>query len=185
MSVHVWWYLSRAAGMVAWFMLTVSVLWGIVLASDLFPRRRRAAWLLGVHRWLAGFTLTFVGLHLLALVADKHSPIGLINLAVPFTGSWRPTAVALGITALWLLVAVQLTALAMKRFSKKWWRGVHVASYWVFWAATLHGALAGTDASRPVYVVTSLVALAAVVFAASYRILTRNLPRRGPAGQRS
>jgi hypothetical protein len=43
---------------------------------------------------------------------------------------------------------------------------------------SIHAALAGTDASRPVYLLTTLVALAAVVFAASYRVLSHHLPRR-------
>jgi sulfoxide reductase heme-binding subunit YedZ len=182
---HIWWYLSRAAGIVAWLMLTASVLWGIVLATDLFPRRRRAAWLLGVHRWLAGLTIAFVVLHLGTLLADKYSPVGVLSLAVPFTSTWRPTAVALGVIAVWLYLAVWVTALAMTRLSRSWWRSVHVASYWIFWAVTLHGALAGTDASRRVFTVTSLAALAVIVFAASYRILTRNLPQRRPGGLRS
>jgi hypothetical protein len=37
MSEHVWWYAARASGIVAWLLLTGSVLWGIVLASDVFP----------------------------------------------------------------------------------------------------------------------------------------------------
>ena len=76
----------------------------------------------------------------------------------------------MGVVALWLLVAVEVTALAMKKVSRKWWRNVHIASYFVFWAVSIHAALAGTDTSKPLYTVTAIVALAAVVFAASYRI---------------
>jgi sulfoxide reductase heme-binding subunit YedZ len=160
--------------------LTASVLWGIVLATDLFPRRRRPAWLLDLHRWLAGLTLFFLAGHLGTLLADRHAKFGFMDVAVPFSSTWRPTAIAVGIFAAWLLVAVEMTALAMKRLSKKWWRDVHVASYWVFWGTCIHAALAGTDASKTIYTVTSLVAVAMVVFAASYRILSRDLPKRGP-----
>ena len=103
---------------------------------------------------------------------------------VPFASSWRPTAVAVGVVAVWLLVGVEVTALAAKRFSRRWWRDVHIVSYGVFWAASIHGALAGTDASRALYTVTSIAALAAIVFAASYRVLTRDLPKRGSASPR-
>jgi DMSO/TMAO reductase YedYZ heme-binding membrane subunit len=89
-----------------------------------------------------------------------------------------------GVVALWLLIAVEVTALAMKRLSKKWWRDVHIASYGVFWAVSIHGALAGTDASQALYTVTAIAALAAVVFAASYRTLSRDLPKRRPARAR-
>ena len=49
---QLWWYLSRSAGIVAWVMLTGSVLWGIVLASDLFPTGAAAP---GCWRCIAGW----------------------------------------------------------------------------------------------------------------------------------
>lgn len=180
MTAQTWWFLCRASGIVAYLMLTASVLWGIVLATDLFPRWRRPAWLLDLHRWLAGLTVFFVAGHLATLLADRHAHFRALDVLVPYASSWRPTAIAVGVVALWLLVAVEGTALAMKRLSKKWWRDVHIASYWAFWAVSVHAALAGTDTSRSVYTLTSLAALAAIVFAASYRILTRDAPRRRP-----
>ncbi len=180
MNPQIWWYLSRASGIVAWLMLTASVLWGIVLATDLFPRRRRPAWLLDLHRWLAGLTIFFLAGHLGALLADRHAHFGVLDVVVPFSSTWRPTAIAVGIIAAWLLIAIEGTALAMKRLSKKWWRDVHIVSYWVFWGTCVHAALAGTDTSKPIYTVTSLVAVAMVVFAASYRVLSRDLPKRRP-----
>jgi DMSO/TMAO reductase YedYZ heme-binding membrane subunit len=100
---------------------------------------------------------------------------------VPYAGTWRPTAIAVGVVGLWLLIAVEVTALAMKKLSKRWWRSVHIASYFVFWAVSIHAALAGTDTSKPLYTVTAIVALAAVVFAATYRALSHDLPKRRPA----
>jgi len=178
MNPHIWWYLSRASGIVAWLTLTASVLWGIMLSTDLFPHRRRPAWLLDLHRWLGGMTICFVAVHLGTLVADSYTHFGPRELLVPFASTWRPTAVALGVFAVWLLVAVELTALAMKRLSKTWWRDVHVASYGVFWLTSIHAALSGTDTAQTLYTITSIVAMAAVVFAGSYRILSRDLPKR-------
>ena len=54
MNPQIWWYLTRASGIVAWLMLTASVIWGIVLATKAFPEHRRPAWLLDLHRWLGG-----------------------------------------------------------------------------------------------------------------------------------
>lgn len=185
MNPHIWWYLSRSSGIVAWLMLTASVLWGIVLATDLFPKWRRSASLLAMHRWLAGLTFFFIAGHLVTLLFDSYAHFGLRELLLPYAGTWRPTAIALGIVALWLLVAVELTALAMKKLSRKWWRDVHIASYMVFWAVSVHGALAGTDTSKVLYSLTAIVALAAVVFAASYRVLSHDLPKRRPPRART
>ena len=181
MNPHIWWYLSRSAGIVAWIMLTASVLWGIVLATDLFPKWRRNASLLAMHRWLAGLTFFFIAGQLATLLFDSYARFRLVDFVVPYAGTWRPTAIAVGVVALWLLVAVEVTALAMKKASKKWWRNVHIASYFVFWGVSIHAALAGTDTSKPLYMVTALVALAAVAFAASYRVLSHDLPKRKPA----
>ena len=57
-------------------------------------------------------------------------------------------------------------------------------SYVVFWGVSIHAALAGTDASKPVYTLTAIVALSAVVFAASYRALSHHLPKRRAAADR-
>jgi len=180
MNPHLWWYVSRSTGIVAWLLLTASVLWGIVLATDLFPRWRRPAWLADMHRWLAGMTFFFIAGHLAALVFDGFTDFGARELLVPFASEWRPTAIAVGVIALWLLIAVEVTALFARRLSNRWWRDVHIASYFVFWSVCVHGALAGTDASKTMYIVTATVALAAVAFAASYRVLTRDLPKRAP-----
>lgn len=177
---HIWWYLSRASGIVAWLMLTASVLWGIVLATDLFPKWRRVPWLLAMHRWLAGLTFFFIAGHLATLLFDSYAHFRLVDLFVPMASSWKPTAIAVGVVALWILIAVELTALAMKRLSRKWWRDVHIASYFVFWSVSIHGALTGTDTSKPLYSLTAILALAAVAFAASYRALSHQLPKRRP-----
>jgi sulfoxide reductase heme-binding subunit YedZ len=181
MNAETWWFLCRASGIVAWLMLTASVLWGVVLSTDLFPRRRRVAWLLDLHRWLGGLTVFFIAGHVAAVLLDRNAHFRAVDVVVPYASAWRPTAIAAGVVALWFLIAVEGTALAMKRLSRKWWRDVHILSYSVFWLATLHAALAGADSSKPLYVVTSLAAVSVVVFAASYRILTHGLPKRRPA----
>ena len=176
MSPEIWWYVSRASGIVAWLLLTATVIWGTVLADGLF--KRRAAWLLDLHRWLGGLTVVFLAAHLVSLLADSYVQFGPLDILVPFASQWRPAAVALGIIAFWLVIAVAVTSLAVKRLPRRWWRGVHLASYATFWLTSIHGALAGTDASRPLYITTSSVALVAVAVAVSQRILTSDWQRR-------
>lgn len=178
-----WWHLARASGIVAWLMLTAVMLWGIVLASDLFPEHRRPAWLLNVHRWLGGLTLTFVGIHLGALVADSYVGFTLAELAVPLASDWKPVPVALGVVALWGLIVVEVSSLARRRLSKRTWRGIHLISYGVYWLTSLHGTFAGTDATNRVYVGTSIATLAAMIAATTYRLLTRG--RRGRITRRT
>lgn len=186
MNEQIWWYTARASGIVAWGLLTAAVLWGIFLSTDLFPKRRRPAWLLDLHRWLGGLTLSFMGLHMLALVADSYVEFGVSTLLVPFASEWKPAPVALGVVAMWVLVAVEATSLAKRRLKKETWRRIHLVSYLAFWLGSLHGTLAGTDATHPMYLATSTLSVVAVVFALGYRVLNGKKRRtRSPRPERT
>ncbi len=173
MNPQIWWYLARASGIVAWLFLTTAVLWGIVLSTDLFAKRRRPAWLLDLHRALGALSLVMVAIHLAALVADSFVHFSVVDLLVPFASEWKPWQVALGVFAMWGLVVVEATSLAMKHLPRKLWRTVHFTSYLTFVLASFHGTFAGTDATNLMYVATSVVATVALVAALVYRILTR------------
>jgi DMSO/TMAO reductase YedYZ heme-binding membrane subunit len=157
-------------------MLTASVIWGVILSTKAFPEQRRPAWLLDLHRWLGGLTVSFVAIHLIALVADSYVHFTLIDLAVPFASDWKPGAVALGVIATWLLVAVELTSLAMRRLPKRIWRAIHLSSYAVFWLTSIHAALAGTDRAQRLYQVTAAASIIAVAWALMYRLANRQAP---------
>jgi DMSO/TMAO reductase YedYZ heme-binding membrane subunit len=177
MNPQIWWYLTRASGIVAWLMLTASVIWGIVLSTKAFPEHRRPAWLLDLHRWLGGLTVSFVAIHLATLVADSYIQFDLADLTIPFASDWKPLAVALGVIATWLLIAVEVTSLAMKRLPRRVWRAIHFSSYAVFLLASFHAALAGTDRAQWLYQVTAVASIVAVVWATVYRLTHRRRPR--------
>ncbi len=171
MNPHVWWYLSRSSGIVAWAMLTASVLWGVLLASPLLGRWKKAAWLLDLHRWLGALALSFTGIHVAALIADRTVDFGFADVLVPFMASWHPVAVSLGVVALWLVVAVQITSALRRHLPRRVWHAVHLTSYASFWLVSLHGAAAGTDASTPMYRAGAIVTIGATLFATVYRLL--------------
>jgi DMSO/TMAO reductase YedYZ heme-binding membrane subunit len=171
MAPQTWWYLARATGLVAWVLLVASLVWGVLLATRALKPADRPAWLLGVHRALSGGAVVTTALHLVALAADTYVHFGWAELFVPFASPWKRGAVAVGVAAFWLLVAVQATSLAMKRLPKRWWRAVHLTSYAMVWSVTVHAGLAGTDASNRVYQVVALALTIAAVTAALLRVL--------------
>jgi methionine sulfoxide reductase heme-binding subunit len=172
-SPQFWWYVTRASGIVAWLMLTASVIWGVILSTKAFPEQRRPAWILDLHRWLGGLAVSFVAIHLIALIADSYAHFTLTDVAVPFASDWKPGAVAFGVIAAWLLVAVELTSLAMRRLPRKLWRAIHLSSYVVFWLTSIHAALAGTDRTQRLYQVTAAASIFAVAWALMYRLANR------------
>ncbi|MCU0270611.1 MAG: ferric reductase-like transmembrane domain-containing protein [Acidimicrobiales bacterium] len=188
MSTQTWWYVARASGLVAWALATASVLWGMALSSRALGRKPTAPWLLDLHRFLGGLTVVFTGVHLVGLWADSYVTFGPTELFVPFASSWKPAAVAAGVVAFWLLVAVELTSLAKRRLPHKLWRVVHLSSYGVFALATGHLLTAGTDASNPLVTWTAWASLGAVAFFTTYLVLgpgraasVRRSGSRGPA----
>ena len=105
---------------------------------------------------------------------------GAAELLVPFASPWRTGAVALGVVAMWLLVAVEATSLAMKRIPRRYWRWIHLSSYVVFLLTSLHAAFAGTDSAHWLYQGTAVATIVAVVIATIYRLPTvehRGMPR--------
>ncbi|MCC6433994.1 MAG: ferric reductase-like transmembrane domain-containing protein [Acidimicrobiales bacterium] len=178
-----WWFLTRASGIVAWLMLTATVVWGVVLATRAFPEHRRPAWLRDLHTWLGGLSVCFVAVHLGALVADSYVSFGPTDLLVPFASDWKPIPVALGVFAFWILVAVQVTSLARKHLPRSLWRWVHLSSYATFWFTSLHAAYAGTDRAAGLYQITAVATIVAIAWSMMYRVTNRKPGRRaaGPS----
>ena len=163
MSSQVWWFVSRSSGIIAWALLTLSVCWGLLLSTRLLYRRVSAAWLLDLHRHLGGLAVVFTGIHLVGLVADSYVTFGWTELFVPMASSWRPGAVAFGVMAFYLLLAIELTSLAMRRLPRSLWRWVHRSSFVLFGFATYHGIAAGTDAGNAWYRIATWMSIGIVV----------------------
>lgn len=145
MSGNFPWYVARASGLVGWGLLAATTLWGLALSTKVLGKKPRPNWILDLHRWLGGAAVIFTGVHVASLLADKYVHFGLTSLLVPLAAKWHPVAVAWGVVAMYLLLAVELTSLARARLSKKLWRRVHFASFLLFVMATVHGLAAGTD----------------------------------------
>jgi predicted ferric reductase len=142
---QLWWYLARSGGVAAWAMLAFSVLWGLALSTKVFGGKPRPNWILDLHRFTGGAAVVFTGIHVVSLVLDSYIEFGVREILIPFTSTYRPAAVAWGVIALYLLLAVEITSLLRKRISKRAWRMTHFLSFPLFILATVHGVTAGTD----------------------------------------
>jgi len=169
------WYAARSSGLVAWALVTASILWGLALSTRLIQRRGVPAWLLDLHRFLGTLSLVFVGVHLVALWADSYTVFGWSELFVPMASTFRPGAVAWGIAATYLLVAVEVTSWLMRRLPRRFWHTVHLGSFILFMTATVHGFQSGADRSALVVQWLALTGGTLVVFLVLFRLLA---PRR-------
>jgi methionine sulfoxide reductase heme-binding subunit len=169
------WYVARSAGLVAYLLLSTSVVLGMLMSA-----RARFAWprfaVEEVHRFLAILTAVFVVLHGSALLADRVVPISVLQLIVPFQTAYRPFAVGLGVTAALLLAAVGISNALRGRLPFRVWRRVHYLTIAVWLTATGHGLLAGTDRHDVWFIALVATAVCSVAlafltrFAASVRV---------------
>ena len=125
-----------------------------------------------------------MAIHLAGLLLDSYVEFSWIDLLIPGTSEWRPVAVAFGVVGLYLLVAVEGTSLLMKKLPKRLWKQIHMTSFALFWLVSIHGALAGADATAGWYQIASVVMIGSVMLVALYRFLVghrRATPRRSVA----
>ncbi len=125
--------------------------WGLLLALRVRVRgprggRSTPASLLAMHRFLGALAVVFTALHVLAIVLDDFVRFSIVDALVPMASTWRPVPVAIGVVAMYVLVAVEVTSLLRSRLSPRVWREVHLLSYVLFALSTLHALTAGTDA---------------------------------------
>lgn len=174
---QLWWYLTRASGIVAWGLLMASALWGILLSTRLLKPYDRPAWLLDLHRWLGTLTIVGVAVHLVALISDSYVHFGLAEVLVPMNTTWRPGAVAWGIVAMYLLVAVQASSVLMKKIPKKLWRGIHLTSYAMFVSVSVHSLTAGTDRGAALFPALAVALITLMIALTGIRLLYQGKPR--------
>ena len=180
MSPQAWWHLTRASGIVAWVLLVASLVFGVLLSTRALKPLDRPAWLLSIHRWMSALAVACTGLHLVALVGDSYVHFGWSELFVPQASEWKPVAVTVGIIAFYLLAAVQISSLLMKRLPRRLWRAIHISSYAMVWTVSIHAGMAGTDASNRIYQAVGLLLTIVAVTAALMRV-TIGRGRGGPA----
>ena len=138
------WYVARAAGLVSFGFLTLSVWLGLAMSTRLLGARRQKL-LFGWHQTLAWTGLSMLALHAGALLFDPTLHFGLASVLLPFASPWRPAAVAAGVITGWLMLAIASSFRLRKWIGQKGWRRLHYATFAAFALALGHALTAGTD----------------------------------------
>jgi sulfoxide reductase heme-binding subunit YedZ len=139
------WYVARAGGILAYVLLSGSVIFGLLLSG----RAKLPGWprfaVEDIHRFVGLLAGTFIAIHVGALLVDSYMPFSLANVLVPGTAPYRPVSVAFGVIAAELLVALALTNRYRKALSHRFWRRAHYLNFAVWLLALVHGIAAGSD----------------------------------------
>jgi predicted ferric reductase len=177
------WYVSRSSGIMAWVLATASIVFGLALSTRLVRKKGVPAWLNSLHRYLGTLTLLFTAVHLGGLVADNWVHFGLADLVVPMASSWRPGAVAWGIVAMYLLVAVQVTSWCKRWLPRRLWHSVHLSSIPMFVFGTVHGFQSGTDRGNLWVQWGALTCGVSLLFLVLFRVTSESGARRRGSGR--
>ncbi len=176
-SAKAYWFISRSSGIVAYVLLTLGVLWGLVQSGSLFRTRISPILSLGMHSYLNWFGLGLAALHGIILIGDGYINIDLPQVVTPFTSPYRPIPVGLGVIGFYLMLLLSLSFYARMHLGQKNFRLLHYGSFGVFILVTLHSLLSGTDTSSLWWLYAA--SLAAVVVLIVTRIASTRREKQG------
>jgi len=146
-SVHVWWYITRASGLMAYLLVWLSTLWGFAISSKIFDSFLERAFTYDFHEQLSLLSLGFVVLHVVVLMLDKVEPMSLAEVLIPFVSNYRPFWTGVGIITFYISILVTVTFYIRSWISMKTFRAIHYLSIAAYVGALFHGLFAGTDST--------------------------------------
>jgi predicted ferric reductase len=167
-TVQSWWYVTRAAGLTAYFLLWLSMVWGMGISTKIFHSAVDGTYTYDFHEFLSLLGLGFVILHVVVLMLDQYLPFSIAQVLIPFIDPYRPLWVGLGIIGFYLLLLVTVTFYIRSQIGTQAFRSIHVISLLGYLGATLHGLYAGTDSALPVTKLLYIGTLLVVVFLTVY-----------------
>ena len=90
LAQHAWWLASRASGIIALALVTISVGLGLTMAGRFARKPGLPRILTAIHEQTALTALVAIGVHGATLLGDPWLNPGPSGIAVPFTMSYRP-----------------------------------------------------------------------------------------------
>ena len=167
-SVQLWWYVTRASGIIAYLLLWFSMVLGLGVASKFFDNLLDRVFTYDFHQFISLLSIAFVVVHVVVLLLDRYLPYSVWQILVPFISPYRPIWVGIGVIAFYLIILVTVTFYIKKRIGMRLFRIIHILSLLGYVGATFHGIYAGTDSALPsmmlLYEGTALVVLFLTVF---------------------
>lgn len=177
-NTHTTWYITRAAGWVAYFLLWFSTVWGLVLPTKLVDRFLSPTFTFDFHEYISLLSIGFVLLHVGVLLFDQYLPYSLAQIFVPFLSPYRPVWVGIGVLGFYLSLLVTVTFYLRKQIGQKKFKAIHSLSLVGYFGVVLHSFFSGSDSSlgsaQLVYLSTFLV----VVFLTSYWLVQGRIAKK-------
>lgn len=149
LAQHGWWLASRASGLVALALVTISVGIGLLMGGKLMRRPGLGPKLAAIHEHAALAAMVAIAVHGVTLLGDAWLSPGLAGIVIPFKMAYKPLWTGLGVLGGYLVALLGLSFYARRRIGARLWRKAHRFTVVVYALAVMHTLGAGTDASTP------------------------------------
>lgn len=177
------WYITRAAGLMAYLLLWFSTAWGLAVSSKILDKLLHRSFTYDFHEFISLLAIGFLALHIIVLTLDQYLPYTFAQILFPFLSPYRPVWVGLGVIAFYLTLLVTITFYIKSKIGMRAFRAIHVLSLVGYFMALVHAFFSGTDspliASILMYGITSL----SIVFLFSYWLIVM-LQKKAERSQR-
>ncbi len=170
-TTHATWYITRAAGWIAYFLLWFSMVWGLVIPTKFFEKWLSPTFVVDFHEYLSLLAIGFVILHVTVLLFDQYLPFTLVQILIPFMSTYRPFWVGLGVIGAYLSGLVTVTFYLRKKIGQKRFKSIHTLSVFGYLGVVLHAFFSGSDSSLPIAQIIYFGTFIVIVFLTAYWLL--------------
>ncbi len=174
-----YWYLARGAGFVALGLLWMSMAIGLLITNKIARSWPGSPAAFAIHEYVSLLGMGFAIFHALILMGDRYIHYKLVQILMPFGSiNYHPIWVGLGQIGFYVWSAVALTFYVRRKIGPKVWRVIHMASFFAFMIAIIHGIGAGTDVSAPWAQNIYWTLGGSFLFLTAYRIVADMIPEK-------
>ncbi len=182
-----YWYLARATGIVAYLLLWLSIVFGMVVSNKMARLWNGGPTAVELHQFITWLAIAFSIFHALILLGDKYIRASLVQVLTPFAYSgYEPFWVGIGQFGFYLTVIIASSFYLRKQIGYRAWRMLHYGSFVLYLVLTLHGIFAGTDTTAPATMLMYFATALSVYFLLIVRIFDSiRVPRAMPHVRKS
>jgi sulfoxide reductase heme-binding subunit YedZ len=175
-SPHLFWLASRAAGIAALVLSSVSVSVGLLMGGRLM--KARGPDLRSTHEALSLATIAALLVHGLTLIGDSYLHPTLADVALPFVGGYKSLWTTAGILAFWAMAILGLSYYARSKIGVQRWRRLHRFTALAWLLGLVHSLGEGTDSGQTWFLaMTAIVVVPAICLLAMRWLVSSRSPQ--------
>ena len=172
LDAKIFWYISRGSGIIAFAMLWLSMLLGLLMTTRTIPRGGSFQAANELHKFISWLGLIFILVHAMILIMDEYIQVSIWQVFIPFTVfGYRPLSVGGGQIAFYMWLVLLLSFYIRRDIGQRTWRVIHYLSFAMFWIVLAHGIFSGTDTGTWGMNILYWSSAASVLMLTIYRIM--------------